>query len=185
MKKIKNGICYVEKEDILAINELSDNVLEEINWKESYSPSLEILKFKDPESVFFFQQQEFILDHDTVKDLSLDELGTYLKELANKMKKVEKAEYNFKQGYYLQSLMAYFSKKDLYDDAFSLLSFANLKKTKLNYCPSVGKTEPVKTIPVNMNGAEIFELNRNIKQKCKQNAARLGISEETASHYYR
>lgn len=66
--------------------------------------------------------------------------------------------------------MTYFSKKDLYDDAFSLLSFANLKKTKLNYCPSIGKTEPVKTIPVNMNGAEIFELNRNIKQKCKQNA---------------
>ena len=47
MKKIKNGICYVEKEDILAINELSDSVLEEINWKESYSPSLEILKFND------------------------------------------------------------------------------------------------------------------------------------------
>ena len=89
MKKIKNGICYVE-EDILAINELSDSVLEEINWKESYSPSLEILKFKDPESVFFFQQQEFILDYDTVKDLSLDELGTYLKELANKMKKLKK-----------------------------------------------------------------------------------------------
>lgn len=176
MKIIRNGICYIEKDDILAIDELNDCVLEEINWKESYSSFFKISKFENQESVSFFQRIKFIPDYDAVKDLQLDELGSYIKIFADRMKNTD----NFGQKYYLQSLVTYFDNKELYDKAFSALPFDNfIKRVKLNYRSEVGHTKPVMTIPI--SSAKIQELDRSIHDKCKQNRPRNEIND---GYYY-
>ena len=61
MKIIRNGICYIEKDDILAIDELNDCVLEEINWKESYSSFLKYQSLKTRNQFLSFKESNLFL----------------------------------------------------------------------------------------------------------------------------
>ena len=74
MKIIRNGICYIEREDIDFIGALPQNICSVIQWDVYYSIIFKLLKLKDKESVQYFSDKDFILDYDMVKDLSTQEL---------------------------------------------------------------------------------------------------------------
>ena len=187
MKIIRNGVCYIEREDIDFVGVLPQNICSVIQWDVYYSIKFILLKLKDKESVQYFSDKDFILDYDMVKDLSTQELEKMKKEIENKLEnlslkwlnasinireKLDKdKEYNFNVKslkYYIESINKYINNKELYDREISTLSFNNFKKVELKRYSAVSRTEPVSRIPV--SSSEMEKLNQSIKSKCKQNA---------------
>ena len=81
MKIIRNGVCYIEREDIDFIGVLPQNICSVIQWDVYYSIKFKLLKLKDKESAQYFSDKDFILDYDMVKDLSTQELEEMRKEI--------------------------------------------------------------------------------------------------------
>ena len=130
MKIIRNGICYIEREDIDFIGVLPQNTCSVIQWDVYYSIKFKLLRLKDKESVQYFSDKDFILDYDMVKDLSTQELEEMRKEIEDKLEhlslkrlnasintreKLDKdKEYNFNiksLKYYIESINKYINNK--------------------------------------------------------------------------
>lgn len=201
MKIIRNGICYIEREDIDFIGVLPQKVCDVIQWDVYYSIKFKLLKLKDKESVQYFLDKDFILDYDMVKDLSTQKLEEMRKEIADKLEhlslkwlnasvntreKLDKdKEYNFNirsLKYYIESINKYINNKELYDSEISTLSFNNLKKVELKRYPAVSRTEPVSRISV--SSSEMEKLNQSIRNKCKQNASEQARGRDATENFY-
>ena len=201
MKIIRNGVCYIEREDIDFIGVLPQNICSVIQWDVYYSIKFKLLRLKDKESVQYFSNKDFILDYDMVKDLSTQELEKMRKEIENKFEnlslkwlnasintreKLDKdKEYNFNVKslkYYIESINKYINNKELYDREISILSFNNFKKVELKRYPAVSRTEPVSRIPV--LSSEMEKLNQSIKSKCKQNASEHARGRDAAENFH-
>mgnify|MGYP005770612647 CR=1 FL=1 len=194
MKIIRNGVCYIEREDIDFIGVLPQNICSVIQWDVYYSIKFKLLKLKDKESVQYFSDKDFILDYDMVKDLSTQELEKMRKEIENKLEnlslkwlnasintreKLDKdKEYNFNVKslkYYIESIKKYINNKELYDSEISTLSFNNFKKVELKRYSAVSRTEPVSRIPVSSSEIEkeLYEVrvfnedDRKNNESCK------------------
>ena len=200
MKIIRNGVCYIEREDIDFIGVLPQNICSVIQWDVYYSIKFKLLKLKDKESAQYFSDKDFILDYDMVKDLSTQELEKMRKEIENKLEnlslkwlnasintreKLDKdKEYNSNVKslkYYIESINKYINNKELYDREISTLSFNNFKKVELKRYSAVSRTEPVSRIPV--SSSEIEKLNQSIKSKCKQNASEQARGRDAAKDF--
>ena len=200
MKIIRNGVCYIEREDIDFIGVLPQNICSVIQWDVYYSIKFKLLKLKDKESAQYFSDKDFILDYDMVKDLSTQELEKMRKEIENKLEnlslkwlntsintreKLDKdKDYNFNiksLKYYIESINKYINNKELYDSEISTLSFNNFKKVELKRYSAVSRTEPVSRIPV--SSSEIEKLNQSIKSKCKQNASEQARGRDAAKDF--
>ena len=200
MKIIRNGVCYIESEDIDFIGVLPQNICSVIQWDVYYSIKFKLLKLKDKESAQYFSDKDFILDYDMVKDLSTQELEKMRKEIENKLEhlslkwlnasintreKLDKdKDYNFNiksLKYYIESINKYINNKELYDSEISTLSFNNFKKVELKRYSAVSRTEPVSRIPV--SSSEIEKLNQSIKSKCKQNASEQARGRDAAKDF--
>lgn len=201
MKIIRNGVCYIEREDIDFIGVLPQKVCDVIQWDVYYSIKFKLLRLKDKESVQYFSNKDFILDYDMVKDLSTQELEEMRKEIENKLEnlslkwlnasintreKLDKdKEYNFNiksLKYYIESINKYVNNKEIYDSEISTLSFNNFKKVELKRYPAVSRTEPVSRIPV--SSSEMEKLNQSIKSKCKQNASEQARGRDAAENFH-
>ena len=201
MKIIRNGVCYIEREDIDFVGVLPQNICSVIQWDVYYSIKFKLLKLKDKESVQYFSDKDFILDYDMVKDLSTQELEEMRKEIEDKLEhlslkwlnasintreKLDKdKEYNFNiksLKYYIESINKYINNKEIYDSEISTLSFNNFKKVELKRYSAVSRTEPVSRIPV--SSSEMEKLNQSIKSKCKQNASEQAIGRDVAKDFH-
>lgn len=147
MKVIRNGICYVEKNDILFLGMLPEEIVEapfivESKW----------VKFENQKAVNFFRETEVIIDYDELSNKKEEELL----ETENKVEKElndictkwlyassyyrrnldKDTEYNEKikeLKYLLATIKNYLSEKTNYDNEIRQLSFDNtVTSTKKN-----------------------------------------------------
>lgn len=147
MKVIRNGICYVEKNDILFLGMLPEEIVEapfivESKW----------IKFENQKAVNFFRETEVIIDYDELSNKKEEELL----ETENKVEKElndictkwlyassyyrrnldKDPEYNEKikeLKYLLATIKSYLSEKTNYDNEIRQLSFDNtVTSTKKN-----------------------------------------------------
>ena len=137
MKVIRNGICYVEKNDILFLGMLPEEIVEapfivESKW----------VKFETQKAVNFFRETQVILDYDELSNKKEEELL----EIENKVEKElndictkwlyassyyrrnldKDPEYNEKikeLKYLLATIKNYLSEKTNYDSEIRQLSF--------------------------------------------------------------
>ena len=137
MKAIRNGVCYVEKNDILFLGMLPEEIVEapfivESKW----------VKFENQKAVNFFRETEVILDYDELSNKKEEELL----ETENKVEKElndictkwlyassyyrrnldKDPEYNEKikeLKYLLATIKNYLSEKTNYDNEIRQLSF--------------------------------------------------------------
>lgn len=137
MKVIRNGVCYVEKNDILFLGMLPEEIVEapfivESKW----------VKFENQKAVNFFRETEVILDYDELSNKKEEELL----ETENKVEKElndictkwlyassyyrrnldKDPEYNEKikeLKYLLATIKNYLSEKTNYDNEIRQLSF--------------------------------------------------------------
>ena len=147
MKVIRNGVCYVEKNDILFLGMLPEEIVEapfivESKW----------VKFENQKAVNFFRETEVILDYDELSKKKEEELL----ETENKVEKElndictkwlyassyyrrnldKDPEYNEKikeLKYLLATIKNYLSEKTNYDSEIRQLSFdTTVTSTKKN-----------------------------------------------------
>ncbi len=147
MKVIRNGVCYVEKNDILFLGMLPEEIVEapfivESKW----------VKFENQKAVNFFRETEVIIDYDELSNKKEEELL----ETENKVEKElndictkwlytssyyrrnldKDPEYNEKikeLKYLLATIKNYLSEKTNYDNEIRQLSFDNtVTSTKKN-----------------------------------------------------
>ena len=147
MKVIRNGICYVEKNDILFLGMLPEEIVEapfivESKW----------VKFENQNAVNFFRETEVIIDYDELSNKKEEELL----ETENKVEKElndictkwlyassyyrrnldKDPEYNEKikeLKYLLATIKNYLSEKTNYDNEIRQLSFdTTVTSTKKN-----------------------------------------------------
>lgn len=147
MKVIRNGICYVEKNDILFLGMLPEEIVEapfivESKW----------VKFENQKAVNFFRETEVIIDYDELSNKKEEELL----ETENKVEKElndictkwlyassyyrrnldKDPEYNEKikeLKYLLATIKNYLSEKTNYDNEIRQLSFdTTVTSTKKN-----------------------------------------------------
>ena len=147
MKVIRNGVCYVEKNDILFLGMLPEEIVEapfivESKW----------VKFENQKAVNFFRETEIILDYDELSNKKEEELL----ETENKVEKElndictkwlyassyyrrnldKDPEYNEKikeLKYLLATIKNYLSEKTNYDSEIRQLSFdTTVTSTKKN-----------------------------------------------------
>ncbi len=147
MKVIRNGVCYVEKNDILFLGMLPEEIVEapfivESKW----------VKFENQKAVNFFRETEVILDYDELSNKKEEELL----ETENKVEKElndictkwlyassyyrrnldKDPEYNEKikeLKYLLATIKNYLSEKTNYDSEIRQLSFdTTVTSTKKN-----------------------------------------------------
>lgn len=137
MKIIRNGVCYVEKNDILFLGMLPEEIVEapfivESKW----------VKFENQKAVNFFRETEVIIDYDELSNKKEEELL----ETENKVEKElndictkwlyassyyrrnldKDPEYNEKikeLKYLLATIKNYLSEKTNYDSEIRQLSF--------------------------------------------------------------
>ncbi len=137
MKVIRNGVCYVEKNDILFLGILPEEIVEapfivESKW----------VKFENQKAVNFFRETEVIIDYDELSNKKEEELL----ETENKVEKelndictkwlyassyyrrnlYKDPEYNKKikeLKYLLATIKNYLSEKTNYDNEIRQLSF--------------------------------------------------------------
>lgn len=137
MKVIRNGVCYVEKNDILFLGMLPEEIVEapfivESKW----------VKFENQKAVNFFRETEVIIDYDELSNKKEEELL----ETENKVEKElndictkwlyassyyrrnldKDPEYNEKikeLKYLLATIKNYLSEKTNYDNEIRQLSF--------------------------------------------------------------
>lgn len=137
MKVIRNGVCYVEKNDILFLGMLPEEIVEapfivESKW----------VKFENQKAVNFFRETEVIIDYDELSNKKEEELL----ETENKVEKElndictkwlyassyyrrnldKDPEYNEKikeLKYLLATIKNYLSEKTNYDSEIRQLSF--------------------------------------------------------------
>lgn len=137
MKVIRNGVCYVEKNDILFLGMLPEEIVEapfivESKW----------VKFENQKEVNFFRETEVIIDYDGLSNKKEEELL----ETENKVEKElndictkwlyassyyrrnldKDPEYNEKikeLKYLLATIKSYLSEKTNYDNEIRQLSF--------------------------------------------------------------
>lgn len=137
MKVIRNGVCYVEKNDILFLEMLPEEIVEapfivESKW----------VKFETQKAVNFFRETQVILDYDKLSNKKEEELL----ETENKVEKElndictkwlyassyyrrnldKDPEYNEKikeLKYLLATIKNYLSEKTNYDNEIRQLSF--------------------------------------------------------------
>lgn len=137
MKIIRNGVCYVEKNDILFLGMLPEEIVEapfivESKW----------VKFENQKAVNFFRETEVIIDYDELSNKKEEELL----ETENKVEKElndictkwlyassyyrrnldKDPEYNEKikeLKYLLATIKNYLSEKTNYDNEIRQLSF--------------------------------------------------------------
>lgn len=147
MKIIRNGVCYVEKNDILFLGMLPEEIVEapfivESKW----------VKFENQKAVNFFRETEVIIDYDELSSKKEEELL----ETENKVEKElndictkwlyassyyrrnldKDPEYNEKikeLKYLLATIKNYLSEKTNYDNEIRQLSFdTTVTSTKKN-----------------------------------------------------
>lgn len=147
MKVIRNGVCYVEKNDILFLGMLPEEIVEapfivESKW----------VKFENQKAVNFFRETEVIIDYDELSNKKEEELL----ETENKVEKElndiytkwlyassyyrrnldKDPEYNKKikeLKYLLATIKNYLIEKTNYDNEIRQLSFDNtVTSTKKN-----------------------------------------------------
>lgn len=147
MKVIRNGVCYVEKNDILFLGMLPEEIVEapfiiESKW----------IKFENQKAVNFFRETEVIIDYDELSNKKEEELL----EIENKVEKElndictkwlyassyyrrnldKDPEYNEKikeLKYLLATIKNYLSEKTNYDNEIRQLSFdTTVTSTKKN-----------------------------------------------------
>lgn len=147
MKIIRNGVCYVEKNDILFLGMLPEEIVEapfivESKW----------VKFENQKAVNFFRETEVIIDYDELSNKKEEELL----ETENKVEKElndictkwlyassyyrrnldKDPEYNEKikeLKYLLATIKNYLSEKTNYDNEIRQLSFdTTVTSTKKN-----------------------------------------------------
>ena len=201
MKIIRNGICYVESEDIEFLENKPRGVLLERKAKVSYSTIFNFEKYFQEQSVLYFQENECIIDYNSICNLPNDELDSKIQEieeqlnkytsiyvsasLAAKEKLDQSQEYNYglkKLEHILKGLKAYKASKSDYDREISNLNFkGKIKKAPLNYQAACAKISSTKKIPI--SSSKLEELDRSIRDKCKQNAIERKESKEIAQHY--
>lgn len=75
MKVIRNGICFVELEDLEYKKELPTVVNKERKKEVFYSAYIHFEKFKGEDSVRYFEEQEDILDYDQLCLMSEEQLN--------------------------------------------------------------------------------------------------------------
>ena len=189
MKIIRNDICYIELEDINYLGVLP----EEVRTNIFYSALISIIKVKGIEAVNYFRKKDCIVDYDLVRDWSLDELKNRIKEVEDELAEYSSNSLLRNQSgnettikdleYLLNSLNNYQKNKLIYDREFSKLEFRKgITKVKLNYMSACTKIEPLSIVPVSSSG--MAELDRSIRNKCRDNG-RVGIaSKEMAEHYW-
>lgn len=192
MKIIRDNVCYIEKEDIKFIRFLPERVSKLIDWDYSYSSEFELLCFKDSYSIQYFLNEDFILNYEEVKDLSIEELNRKKYELEDKIESISSSDYLEGEEslnkdaittlkYYIASIRKYIENKDLYDKEIEKLSFVNLKKVELQYFSVVGEFEPVRKIPI--SASELAKIDQSIRSKVDDNAKRLVRGLDKALNY--
>lgn len=146
MKIIKNDVCYVEVEDLVFFSPLPQEVFCEL--KAYCYKNIRFEKFSKKESVNFFKKNEYIIDYDTIKDISLDELDYKIREIKDKLnhlslkwlngsqnerKKLDKdTQYNKLVNnlkYILKTLENYKNNKSTYDNEIN--EIFNIKRKRL------------------------------------------------------
>lgn len=201
MKIIRNGVCFIEKEDLEFLGSLPDNIYSITIWDVSYSVRFNLLRYKSEEASQYFMKKNFILNYDDIKNLSKEELNKVKYESEKKLDELslrwlisskytrdelnndKKYNYNFKfLKYYIESLNKYINNKELYDEEISKLSFSNFKKTKLNKYSAVSKCEPISKISV--SSTEMSKLDQSIKDKCRQNASEQARGRDAAKDFH-
>lgn len=83
MKIIRNEVCYVEFDDLRFLSPLPQDVFYEL--KVYYSNNIKFIKFTKKNALNFFKENEYIIDYDSIKDLSYIELECKIKEIKNKL----------------------------------------------------------------------------------------------------
>lgn len=82
MKIFRNEAVYVQKNDVAYFNKFDEPILASVYVKLFSEPvniindrnRYEFIKYEEAEEIEFFKKQEWILDYDTVKSLSEEEL---------------------------------------------------------------------------------------------------------------
>ena len=87
MKIIRNGICYVESEDIEFLENKPRGVLLERKAKVSYSTIFNFEKYVQEQSVLYFQENECIIDYNSICNLPNDELDSKIQEIEEQLNK--------------------------------------------------------------------------------------------------
>ena len=83
MKIIRNDVCYIELEDLSFSEPLPQIVFCEL--KVYYSKDIKFQKFTKEEAVNFFRRNEYIIDYDSVKELSEGQLEYKIREIKEKL----------------------------------------------------------------------------------------------------
>ena len=86
MKIIRNDVCYVEVDDLLFLRPLPQEIVYEL--KVYYSKNIKFQKFAKKNALDFFKENEYIIDYDWIKNLSLTELEYKIKEIKDKLNKL-------------------------------------------------------------------------------------------------
>lgn len=83
MKIIRNGICFVELEDLKFLKDLPLFVRKERKEELFYSAYIPLEKFTGEDSVRYFEEQEAILDYDQLSALTDQEIQNQINLLKN------------------------------------------------------------------------------------------------------
>ncbi len=83
MKVIRNGICFVELEDLEYKKELPTAVNKERKKEVFYSAYIHFEKFNGEDSVRYFEEQEEILDYDQISSLTEEQVQKQINFLKN------------------------------------------------------------------------------------------------------
>ena len=114
MKAKRNNKLYVELNDIFDLQVLPIDVINEL----PEDISTNYIVFESEKAINFFDEQEWILDYDVVKDLTEDEIEKILDDLNNKFDTLCKLWLNSSQEY----------RKNYLENSESINQINNLKK---------------------------------------------------------
>lgn len=179
MKIIRNGICFIEREDIDYLETLPQKVCDASIWNEYYSEKFKFLMYKDKFSVQYFKTKDDIMDYDCVKDLSTEELELKIKELKDKLENLslkwlnssqrtreklnKDKEYNYSiktLKYYIESLNKYTNNKESYDNEISLLPNVGIDSFEENIVQG-----PTKKLSLSRSSKKYLEKKEGFKSE--------------------
>ena len=98
MKVIRNGICFVELEDLKYKKELPTVVNKERQKEVFYSAYIHFEKFKVEDSVHYFEEQQDILDYDQLCLLSEEQVDMKINFLKNYLFSLTQAHMSLPYG---------------------------------------------------------------------------------------
>lgn len=165
MKILKDNKLYVQKNDMAYLNSSGLSIPVSIFLKVfghgitiiDNSNRYEFIEFTDPKEIEFFQGQDWIVDYDTVKDLTEEEILQLGQEVAAE-KKRRADEFNAKPKKYRQeNYESVIAGLDLLDfKMYSLRDIIMFKKGELDFPLPAGVERPAQSI-IDVEGEVVKE----------------------------